>query len=810
MKEIRVKKRNGTLEPYQVEKIQRQIEFACGTLAGVSQSQVELGMHLELFDGITTSHIDQLAVKAAVGLIDSPEGHTNYQFVAGRLQNSILRKNVYGQYEPPPLWEIVNRAVDEKLYDPDLLKWYSEDDWNKLDSHIQHKRDEKLSYAAIRQFQDKYLVRNRATGVMVDTPQVRYMVAAATVFGEAEYETQAQRLVAVIDYYNRTSNGEFTLPTPQLAGLGTPTRQFSSCVLIKADDTMDSIFAAGEMIAKYSGKRAGIGLDMGRLRALGASVRNGELKHTGCVPFLKKWFGDLRCASQGGIRNSSMTVNYPWWHAEFQTLIVLKNNRGTEETRVRHIDYCVALSNLLFRRMKKLDSVSLFDPNDVPDLYEAFYRDPVEFERLYEHYEKSDVKRTTINAMDVVNAICTERSDTGRIYLMFMENVIEHTPFDVSIDPIYQTNLCAEILLPTQPFQRLDDIGETTVRYVDGSSAKLSNSVTINRSNQAAGSLRFARSGDFVGPNEIKSIVEARRPGIALCTLGSLNFGKFSSPEQMRKTCHAIVRGLDNILDFQSYLSDQSYLATQDFRPLGVGVTNLAYWHANRGFKYGQPEALKELARWMEHMSFYLIEASVELAKERGTCKRFHDTRWSEGYLPWECSPNLDEIREWRPELDWEALRDSILTHGVRNATLMALPPVESSSVAVDSANGFEIPKSLVTSKDSRGSILVQVVPSAVRLKNQYELMWEVESCEGYLKACATMAQFVDQSLSANTFFDPAKSGGKIDRTQFLRMIMLANKWGMRTLYYNLNNKIGIKDESVNDEESEVCEACVL
>lgn len=828
MKKIFVTKRNGSREPYNVEKIQRQIEYACRDIDGVSQSMIELGMDIELFDGITTEDIDQLAINSAVNLIN-PEnngGNTNYQFVAGRLQNSVLRKKVYGKFDPPPLFDIVERGVNAGMLEPELLTGYSKEDWEYLETVIDHAKDETLTYSAIKQFIDKYLIRNRSTGEFFDTPQVRYMVASAATM---MFEHRSQRLSLIKNYYQVTSDGQFTLPTPQLSGLGTRTRQFSSCVLIKSDDSMDSIFASGEMIAKYSGKRAGIGLDFGSLRSLNSPVRGGELAHTGLVPFIKKWQADLNCASQGGTRKGSMTANYPWFHKDFEDLIVLKNNRGTEETRVRHIDYAVAVNKFLFKRMQEGKTVTLFDPNEVPEVYEAFYRDQSEFERLYTEAENDPkiIRKKVIPAYDIVDHIITERSDTGRIYIMFVDNVINGTSFDTKVDPVYQTNLCAEISLATQPFQRLGDVGYTVIRF-NGEEHKLKNDLLYSDENGIYWNLRNLTTGDYINSTDINGhwthinskveVVEQTRPAIALCTLGSINWGKFNKPEQMRNACRSIVRGLDNILIFQDYLSTQSFLSTQDFRPLGVGITNLAYWHAKRGLKYGDPEALAEVARWMEHQSYYLIEASIELAAERGACDRYRFTKWALGEFPHERAPKtLDDIRTWTPELDWESLRERLLVHGIRHATLGAVAPVESSSVCVDSTNGIELPKELVSTKGSRGSMLIQVVPGYEKLKNKYQTMWELDDCEPYLKTAATISQFIDQSISTNTFYDPANyPEGKISKTVVMRNLINCMRWGMKTLYYNLTNKVGSKEQvedlpvSAETNDEEICEACVL
>jgi ribonucleoside-diphosphate reductase alpha chain len=772
---ITVIKRNGSREPLAVEKWQTQIAKVCKGIADVSQSMIEIKSQPHFYDGITTQEIDGITLRAIVDLIDvesNPDiGHTNYQYVAGKQRLSMLRKDIYGSYEVPHLYSIVQKNVAVGLYSPELLQWYTEDDWNKMDDMLDHTKDEQYSYAAIEQLIEKYLVKNRATKETYETPQIRYMVAAATVFHKEEPNSARMRYIK--EYYNAASDGLFTLATPVLAGLGTPTKQFSSCVLIRSDDDLDSIFASGEMMAKYASKRAGIGLEIGRLRSLGSPIRGGEIMHTGMIPFLKKWFGDLRSCSQGGIRNASATVFYPIWHHQFDDLIVLKNNQGTEETRVRHMDYGVVLSAFFWRRFKNKQDITFFDPNEVPDLYEAFYSNTALFEELYVKYEKrKDLRKKTMSAEEVFKSgILKERTDTGRIYLVFVDNVMKQGPFDPEYHTIYQSNLCCEILLPTKSFKRLDD-------------------------------------------------AEGR---IALCTLGSINWGAFRNPEDMRRACRILQRSLCNILDYQDFLSIQSKLSNDEIQPLGVGITNLAYWHAKRGYKYGEKDALADVKSWMEHQAFYLTEATVELAKERGPCLDSHKTRYGQGVFPWELrADGVNELTDFTPELDWEPLREEMKIHGVRNATLMAVAPVESSSVVINSTNGIEMPMSLISVKESKAGSFTQVVPEYHRLKNKYQLMWEQKDCDGYLKTACVLAAYVDQSISTNTFYNPAHfPDRKVPTTLIAKNLMLAHYWGLKTFYYSLINKAGSKSvaeiaptiQQVNGYEEEFeedCEACKL
>ena len=769
---IIVVKRSGEKEPLHIEKWQAQVAKVCKGIADVSQSMVEIKAQLHFYDGITTKEIDGITLRAIVDLIDvetNPDvGHTNYQFVAGKQRLSMLRKDVYGSYDVPHLYEIVKKNVATGLYTAELLEWYTEEDWNKMNDMLDHEKDEEYSYAAIEQLIEKYLVRNRATKEIYETPQIRYIIAAATVFHKEEPNSARMRYIK--EYYNCASDGLFTLATPVLAGLGTPTKQFSSCVLIKSDDNLDSIFASGEMMAKYAAKRAGIGLEIGRLRPLGAPIRGGEVMHTGMVPFLKKWFGDLRSCSQGGIRNASATVFYPIWHYQFDDLIVLKNNQGTEETRVRFMDYGVVLSSFFWRRFKNKEQITFFDHNEVPDIYEAFYQNTALFEELYVKYEKrKDLRKKQMAAEDVFKGgILKERTDTGRIYLVFIDNVQAQGPFDPAYHTIYQSNLCCEILLPTKSFMRLDD----------------------------------------------------EQGRIALCTLGSINWGAFRNPEDMRRACRILQRSLCNILDYQDFLSIQSKLSNDEIQPLGIGITNLAYWHAKRGLKYGEKDALQDVKSWMEHQAYYLTEATVELAKERGPCLHSDKTRYGQGIFPWELRAKaVNELADFKPELDWETLRSNMKTFGVRNATLMAVAPVESSSVVINSTNGIELPMSLITVKESKAGSLIQVAPEYNKLKNKYQLMWDQTDCIGYLKTAAVLAAYVDQSISTNTFYNPAKfADRKVPTTLIAKNLMQAHLYGLKTFYYSLINKTGSKGqdepesklEVIDFDDEESCESCKL
>ena len=771
---VHIIKRNGEKVPLEIEKWQAQIAKVCEGIDGVSPSMIEIAAQAYLYDGMTTRELDNMALRAMIDLIDEEEhpdtGNINYQYAAGKQRISMLRKDVYGDYKPPRLYDIIKKNVTNNFYTPDLLIWYTEAEWDAMEKFVDHDKDESLPYAAVDQLIEKYLVQNRTiAGSVVETPQIRYVVAAATAF---HAETK-DRLRWVKDFYNFASDGLFTLATPVLSGLGTRTKQFSSCVLIKSDDNLKSIFASGQVMADYAAKRAGIGLDVGRLRPLGAPIRGGEVKHTGYIPFLKKWFADLRSCSQGGLRNASATVNFPIWHYQFDDLIVLKNNQGTEETRVRHLDYCVVLNKFFWRRFREQGKITFFDPNEVPDLYEAFYSDSVKFEELYVMYEaRTDLRKKSEPAETVFKDwLLKERGDTGRYYLLNIDNVMNQGPLDPHVHPIYQTNLCTEIMQHTNAFKTVDD--------------------PVGR--------------------------------IALCTLGSLNWGSFRNPEEIKRPAVVLHRALHNLLQYQDFLSVHSELHNKEFEPLGIGITNLAYWHAKRKMKYGETDALAEVKRWMEHQAFYLTEASVNLAKEKGPCGVSAQTRYGQGIFPWEMrADGVNELTDFTPceELDWEALRAKMIQYGIRNATLMAIAPVESSSVVINSTNGINLAKQLIIIKSSKAGEFAQVVPEYRKLKNHYQLLWDQKDCIDYIKTVAVLQVYVDQGISSDTYY----SGkffpeGKVPVTLIAKNLMLASKWGVKSHYYDLRDKQGTKDMlndkepllvAATDDSEENCEACVL
>lgn len=759
---LNVKKRNGDVEELNIDKIHNQVERCCEGIENVSPSLIEINACLQFYDGITTEEIDQMLIRSAVDLINpdvNHEGHVNYQWVAGRLLLSVLRKQVYGKYQPDRLYDIVKQNVERGVYTSELLEWYSEDDWNLFETYIDHSKDERYSHSALSQLIDKYLTKDRTTGDIFETPQIRYIVAASTKF----HNSTIDRFQKIRQYYESASNGNFTLATPVLAGLGTPTKQFSSCVVIKADDNLDSIYAAGQMIGRYAAKRAGIGLDTGRLRGEGSAVRKGEIKHTGLVHFIKKWNGDLKCVSQGGIRGASMNVNIPIWHMDIENVFVLKNNQGTDDTRCRTLDYTIVLNGYFLKLMKEDRPIYLFNPNEVPDLYEAFYSDTNKFIELYEKYSRSrslKYKKKVQQEKIFELGWCKERRDTARIYLMFIDNILRQTPYIAEYgDVIYQTNLCVEILLPTKSFETLtDDSGR-----------------------------------------------------IGLCTLGSINLAKYTTPSQLKDDVHLMVEGLSNLLMYQDFLSIQSELHNKEYEPLGIGITGLAQWAAQRQFKYGRPEMLQELKVWMEHLYYYAVEQSIELAKQRGECERWRYTRYAKGQFVWENrKPAVDALCDFSPVLDWESLRVEMLTYGMRNTVLIAVAPVESSSVAIfdNATNGIELPYSLISSKESKGVVVTQVAPQYHELKDYYQLIWDQTNCREYLKTAAVINVYTDQSISTNQFYNLGNfDKKKIPFDEYMNDIIFFYNMGGKTLYYD--NTHDPKSPNVKQDE-EICEGCKL
>ncbi len=747
--ELLVTKRSGQKEPMDLEKIHRVITWAAEGLENVSVSQVELKAQIHMFDGIKTEDIHETTIKAAADLIS--EETPDYQYLAARLAVFHLRKKSYGRFTPPSLFEHVCKMVRAGRYDAHLLEDYSKQEFEAMDCFIDHNRDLTFSYAAVKQLEGKYLVQDRVTGRIYESPQFLYVLVAACLF--AHYP-QATRLDYVERFYHAISTFKLSLPTPIMAGVRTPTRQFSSCVLIECGDSLDSINATSSAIVKYVSQRAGIGINAGRIRALGSPIRNGEAFHTGCIPFYKHFQTAVKSCSQGGVRGGSATVFYPLWHYEVQDLLVLKNNRGVEENRVRHLDYGVQFNRLMYQRLLKDEKITLFSPGDVPGLYEAFFADQDEFERLYVQYEDDPtIRKQQVAAIDLFSLFARERASTGRIYLQNVDHCNTHSPFNPAIAPIRQSNLCLEIALPTKPLNDVnDDEGE-----------------------------------------------------IALCTLSAVNLGALDSLDELGDLADLIVRALDSLLDYQGYPLPAARKASIRRRTLGIGVINYAYYLAKNGLRYSDGSAKALTHQTFEALQFHLLKASAQLAREFGACPDFPDTTYAQGRLPIDTyKSSLDEVCDEPLKLDWETLRAEIAEHGLRNSTLTALMPSETSSQISNATNGIEPPRGLISVKSSKDGILKQVVPEYESLKGQYELLWNIPDNTGYLELVGIMQKFVDQTISANTNYDPTRfPNGKVPVKQIIKDMLTAYKLGVKTLYYH-NTRDGASDQQA-DIQSDDC-----
>ena len=767
MTQIQVLKRNGAREPLDLEKLHKVVFWATKDITGVSASEVEIKSHIQFYNGIKTSDIQETLIKSAADLIS--EETPNYQFVAGRLINYHLRKEVYGEYEPWPLLDVVKKNVDKGFYDRGLLDAYSEEEWAELERAIDHHKDEHFTYVAMEQFRGKYLVQNRVTGEIFETPQVAYMLIAATLFQTYE---KSVRLQWVKDYYNAVSNHDISLPTPVMAGVRTPQKQFSSCVLIESDDSLDSINATASSIVRYVSQKAGIGIGAGRIRALGSPIRSGDAYHTGVIPFYKHFQSATRSCSQGGVRNGAATLYYPIWHLEVEDLLVLKNNKGTEDNRVRHMDYGIQFNKLMYERLISGGDITCFSPHDVPEMYEAFFNDQERFKELYERAERNTrLRKKTYKAVELFGKFMQERKDTGRIYLQNVDHANTHSPFQEDRAPIKMSNLCCEIDLPTTPL--------TDVNDPDGR--------------------------------------------IALCTLSAINWGNVKQPQDFERMCTLAVRGLDALLSYQNYPVLAARLGTEEFRPLGIGIINFAYFLAKHDTSYTDPAALALVDEYAEAWSYYLIKASVELAKEFGPCTRWHDLKSAKGIMPVDTrKQDVDELVAHQERMPWAELRREAQQYGQRNATLMALMPAETSAQISNSTNGIEPPRSFVSVKQSKHGVLKQVVPEYRRLKNKYELLWDQKSPEGYLKICAVLQKYIDQGISVNTSYNPHYyEDEKIPMSEMLKHLLMCYKYGTKQLYYfNTMDGQGEIDvdkltqrqeepvEVLDDQEN--CDSCVI
>lgn len=727
-----VTKRDGRIEPLNLDKIHKLLNWASEGLDNVSVSEVEMKSKLQFFDRIKTKDIFKTLVKSTADMIT--EETPNYQYMAARLLVFNLRKVVFGDYRPIPLLQHIKKLIDLGFYDETIVNYYTEEEINYIDNNIvDHERDYKFSYVAIKQFEGKYLVQNRLTRQCYETPQFLYIMISMTLFREYNKDV---RLKYVKDFYDAISLFKISLPTPIMAGVRTRSRQFSSCVLIECDDSLDSINATTSSIVKYVSQKAGIGINAGKIRALGSPIRNGEAVHTGCIPFIKLFQSAVKSCSQGGIRSGSATVFFPIWHLEVENFLVLKNNRGIEDNRARHLDYGVQISKLFYQRFLNNEYITLFSPSDVDGLYDAFFSNQKKFEELYVKYENDDkIRKKRVRASELFGLLVNERSSTGRIYIQNIDHSNTHSAFIEDKAPIRQSNLCLEITLPTKPLNNvLDPDGE-----------------------------------------------------IALCTLAAFNLGELENLEELENLSDLLIRAMNELLDYQDYLLPASKKSTLNRRSLGIGVINYAYYLAKNNCKYSDGSANNLTHRTFEAVQYYLLKASNNLAKEKGPCPEFGDTKYSRGILPIDTyKKDVDELCNEPLHLDWETLRDDIVKYGLRNSTLTALMPSETSSQISNATNGIEPPRGFVSIKTSKDGVLRQVVPEIFKYKDKYELLWDLPNIDGYLKIVAIIQKFVDQSISTNTSYDPSKyPDNKVPMSVIIKDILTAYKYGIKTLYYH-------------------------
>ena len=765
MSNINVLKRDGTTEELNLEKVHKMVEFACEGLAGVSASQVEIQSGLQFCDGITSNDIQEILIRSASDLIT--EEHPNYQFVAARLLLFGLRKAVHGHPEVlPPLRQHIQGCIDKGVYDSTIVNRYSHEEWDRINSFVDHERDYLFTYAGLRQVVDKYLVQDRSTGEHYESPQQMYIMIAATLF--ANYPTE-KRLDYVQRYYNAISRHKINIPTPIMGGVRTPIRQFASCVLVDIDDTLDSIFSSDMAIGKYVAQRAGIGINAGRIRGINSKIRGGEVQHTGVVPFLKKFESTVRCCTQNGIRGGSATVHFPIWHQEIEDILVLKNNKGTEDNRVRKLDYSIQLSEIFYKRFLADAEITLFSPHAVPGLYEAF--GTPEFDALYEQYEQDEsIPKQTIGAQKLILSMLKERAETGRIYLMNIDHCNSHSSFK---DKVNMSNLCQEITLPTDPIEHIDGDGE-----------------------------------------------------IALCILSAINVGKINRLDELDDLCDLAVRGLDALIDYQDYPVKAAEHSTINRRSLGIGYIGLAHYLAKNGAKYESQEAVKLVHDLTERFQFALLHSSNQLAMEKGACGYFGKTKYAQGILPIDTYKNdVDDIIPNDLSCDWEYLRGRIKEYGLRHSTLSAQMPSESSSVVSNATNGIEPPRDYLSIKKSKKGPLKQIVPSYTTLKNNYTLLWDMKSNDGYIKIAAVMQKFFDQAISGNWSYNPEHyPDNEVPVSVMANDLLTTYKYGWKTSYYQNTydakkdgDEVATQTDSVEclinnllNTEEEECESCKI
>lgn len=751
---MQVIKRNGDVEELDLEKMHKVVIQACEGISGVSPSLIEISSNLKLYNKIKTVDIQETLIKSAASLIT--EDTPNYQYAAGRLVNHHIRKEVYNGDPIPDLLTHIKKVVGLGFYDKQLLTMYSEDEWHQMDKWVDHGKDDKFTYAAMEMWRSKYLVRNRIKNQLLETPQFAYMLISAFFFHNYPKET---RLSWVKRFYDALSNFVISLPTPILAGVRTPNRQFSSCTLIDADDSLDSIFAVAQAVGLYVANRAGIGINGGRIRAVGSKIRNGEAYSTGVIPFYRVWESAIRSCHQGNIRSGSGTVYAPFWHYEIEDILVLKNNKGTEDNRLRHVDWAIQFSKLAYERLITGSHITLFDPNDVPELYDAFFRNEEEFKQLYEAAErKTSIRKKKIPALELFSKFIQERKATGRVYSMNVDHANSHGAFQPEVAPIKMSNLCTEILLPTKPLHKVDDPDAE----------------------------------------------------IAMCILGAVNLAMIKSPDDFKEPCELLVRALDELIDFQSYPVKAAERSATKRRTLGIGLTNLAYWLAKNDLTYQNitSEGLTKIDELMEGFNYHLVKTSADLALEKGACEFCNDTKYAQGLVALDTyKKDVDSLVKRNAHYDWKSLRKQLKETGIRNSTLAAIMPCETSSLLTNSTNGIEPPRALVSVKQSKDGVVAQVVPEMYKFKNKYDLLWDQKSPEGYLKIMAVIQKWIDQAISVNTSYNPTfYPSHEIPMSEMLNHVLFCYKYGLPTLYY-CNTYDGAGEVEVSQEN---CESCKL
>ena len=819
--DIKVIKRSGASEPLDINKLHVMVEAACEGLANVSMSQVEMTSEIQFFDGITTDQIQRILVSSASNLIDLE--HPNYQFVAARLMLFALRKQVYGKlHELIPVKEQVERCVAAGVYDDEILSLYSDEEFAEFDRIIDHDRDYIFTFAGLRQVVDKYLVQDRTFDKMYETPQFMYLLVAATMFSRYP---KATRMSFVKRYYDATSKHRINIPTPIMAGVRTPLRQYASCVLIDSDDSLDSIFSSDMAIGRYVAQRAGIGINAGRIRGLNSSIRGGEVSHTGVIPFLKKFESTVRCCTQNGIRGGSATVHFPIWHQEIEDIMVLKNNKGTDDNRVRKLDYSIQMSKLFYTRFIQNSEISLFSPHNVPGLYDAFGTD--EFDSLYCSYEQdTSIPRTTVKAQELILELLKERAETGRIYIMNIDHCNSHSSF---LDKVEMSNLCQEITLPTKPFSNIDAGKYSHLLHQFRKLLHQIGYYKIPVINKVVKSLPVIDKVYHTFDDLLLQQISAEDDSmgeIALCILSAVNVGKLRNLEEMEELCDLAVRGLDELIDFQQYPITSAEIATKNRRSLGIGYIGLAHYLAKHHANYADPEALQLVHDLTEHFQYYLIKATTNLAKEKGACGWSHRTKYHHGILPIDTyKSDVDGLVPNNLSLDWEALRADCIKYGVRNSTLSAQMPSESSSVVCNATNGIEPPRGYLSVKKSKKGPLTQIVPSYQTLKQYYTLLWDMKSNEGYINIVAVMQKFFDQAISGNWSYNPKNyPDGEVPVSVMVNDWLTSYKMGWKTSYYqntydtsNDGGEEELKEETMEDilaevemEDDETCDSCAI